>query len=113
MAGHQRNERLRMVVVLVGLLEGLAQVVAAEQPGRVKQLDGLDDLVLVSLVQVETPRAVSVSAEALPEEIGFEPRELALGEQASFQQIGRLVQLVHHVARGRRGWLAQSDRAAS
>jgi len=68
-AGDQRCEGLRAVVVLVGLLECLAQVVAPEQPGGVEEGDGLDDLVLMTAVHVQaTPDAVEHLAREYPQQ---------------------------------------------
>jgi uncharacterized protein (DUF1778 family) len=47
MAGQERGEGLRSIVVLVGVLERLAEIVAAEETRGVENLDGLDDIVVV------------------------------------------------------------------
>ncbi len=51
MAGQERSEGLRSIVVLVGVLKRLAKIIAAEEAGGVEDLDGLDDLVVVVAIE--------------------------------------------------------------
>jgi hypothetical protein len=55
MADQQRGECLCVVLVLVCLLECLAEVVAPKEPCLIKDLHGLDDLVFVAAVEVQAP----------------------------------------------------------